>query len=168
VYCNYKEQDQTAVNLVSSLLLQLVEQQTVIPESVIALYESHTARKTRPSVVEISALLNAVASQFSMIYVVIDALDECSERDRSRDIFLNVLKALPSNVQLLITSRNIPDVERRFEDLARLDILAADGDVRKYLESKIQQYPRLVSYTKKDASFKSGIIDKIVERTHGM
>jgi hypothetical protein len=168
IYCNYKERGQTAANLASSLLQQLVEQQPVVSESITALYDNHVKRLTRPSLVEISSSVQREARHFSRVYLVVDAMDECSESDRTRDIFLRELQSLPSNFRLLVTSRYISDIERYFGQVARLNILAPDDDVKRYIEAQIQGQPRLANYVRADAVLKETIISTITERTHGM
>ena len=76
IYCNYKEQNQTAINLVASLLQQLVQGQSVISNDIIAIYRRHSRKQTRPSFAEYSELLESEAHRFSKVFIVIDALDE--------------------------------------------------------------------------------------------
>jgi hypothetical protein len=95
-------------------------------------------------------------------------MDECTEIEGTRGIFLRELQRLPSNVQLLVTSRYNPNIERYFDDVPRLEILASDFDVKWYLESQILDQPRLASYVETDPSLKKAIIDTIVKLTNGM
>lgn len=48
IYCSYKEKgDQTAANLVASLLQQLAQKSTVISGEILSLYDHHTKNGTR-------------------------------------------------------------------------------------------------------------------------
>ena|SRR6266536_5984109 len=104
----------------------------------------------------------------SKVYFVIDALDESTDHGKTRDSFLDSLRHLPSKAHLLVTSRYIPDVERSFQDLARLEIHAADVDVKTYLEKQLQDHHQLANYVQDHPSLKVTIIDAIVRRTDGM
>jgi hypothetical protein len=96
------------------------------------------------------------------------SMDECPESDGNRDTFLRELQSLPSNSRLLVTSRYISDIERYFGQVAQLNILASDGDVKRYIEAQIQGQPRLVNYIRADAVLNETIISTITKRTHGM
>ncbi|KAF4415301.1 Ankyrin repeat [Fusarium acutatum] len=67
--------------LLKSLLKQLVQGQSSMPASLEALYDKHNVRKTRASVEEVSATIHSIASLYSRIFIVFDALDELKETD---------------------------------------------------------------------------------------
>ncbi|KAL9601099.1 MAG: hypothetical protein Q9179_002987 [Wetmoreana sp. 5 TL-2023] len=77
MYCNYKERaQQTFENLISSLIRQLVDRDSSIPDELRLLYQSHKKHETRPNRSELLRLLNTVASGYASLFFVIDALDE--------------------------------------------------------------------------------------------
>jgi ankyrin repeat domain-containing protein 50 len=168
VYCNYKEQGQSASSLVSSILQQLVEQQHKISYNISVLHQTYLRKQTQPTLAERSSSLHLELRRFSKVFLLVDAMDECTEIEGTRGIFLRELQRLPSNVQLLVTSRYNPNIERYFDDVPRLEILASDFDVKWYLESQILDQPRLASYVETDPSLKKAIIDTIVKLTNGM
>jgi hypothetical protein len=168
IYCTYRQQNQTAVNLISSLLKQLIQQQPAISDNILDLYRHHHSRQTHPPLNEYSRLLQAEASHFSKVFIVIDALDECSEDGRIREHFLAEVQKLLPKARLLVTSRNIPNIERNFEGAARLEILAKDKDIERYLESRIESQPLLASYVRADSKLRADILSTIVKKAHGM
>ena len=150
IYCSYKEQDcQTDSNLIASLLQQLAQTNPLISDEILLLYNDRIEKQTRPTLDEWSRLLQAEASQFSEIFVIIDALDECS--DYTRASLLSVIQKLP-NSHLLVTSRHILTVEREFKcefkATTSLEICERDEDIRRYLESRIEREHRLASHVK--------------------
>lgn len=78
---------------------------------------------------------------------------------------IEVEKLLPS-VSLLVTSRDIPDMEWKFRGAARLDIYASDGDIRRYLESRIKR--ELAGFSENGTTLQSDILVTIVEKAQGM
>ncbi|KAL2355080.1 hypothetical protein BJ546DRAFT_842277, partial [Cryomyces antarcticus] len=78
--CAYKEQHK-AKDLVAALLRQLVRQLPALPEAVKDLYMRHHQRKTLPRRHEFAEVLRYVASGFSQVFLIIDALDECREEN---------------------------------------------------------------------------------------
>jgi len=58
IYCNFRRQDeQKAEDLLASLLKQLTQVQSSLPDSVKSLHDSHKDKRTRPSFDEISRTL---------------------------------------------------------------------------------------------------------------
>jgi hypothetical protein len=169
IYCSYKEQeDQTAVNLIASLLQQLIQRHPVIPDDILSLYRYHSKKKTRPTLGKLSKLLQLEVRHLLNAFVIVDALDECSESNRTRESFLTEIRKLQPSIHLLITSRHISTIEREFEKAARVEIRANDEDVGRYLECQIESDGRLVRLVKADPSLKATIVNTIVEDTKGM
>lgn len=170
MYCTYKEQSHTATNLLSSLLKQLlqklVQQLRPISGSIFDLYRHHRDKATRPSLSEYSRLLAAELHHFSRIFIVIDALDECAEEGGIREQFLTEVRKLLPSVHLLVTSRDIPDMERKFEGATRLDIHASDGDIRRYLKNRVDR--ELARFLKRDTTLQADILTTITEKAQGM
>ena len=95
--------------------------------------------------------LRDVLNGFSDAYIVIDALDECTDRNSA----LNWVKTLLAdtdhkarNLHIVITSRPEPDIEENFEalhpDLIDVGKAVSNKDILKYLElqmeSKFKKY----------------------------
>jgi hypothetical protein len=167
VYFNYRERDtQTLANLVASLVQQLVQCYSSIPDEVRALYTQYNSKSTRPSGEEFSRILQLLVARFSHVYVVVDALDECNMETRSK--FIEKLQESPANLHLLCTSRYLGDIQEVFTEASRLDIRARDSDITRYIEAQILQVPKLVKFCKKAGDLQSSIIEKLVEKANGM
>ncbi|KAK4244073.1 ankyrin repeat-containing domain protein [Corynascus novoguineensis] len=139
VYCNFRRHaDQKVENLVSSLIRQLSQDQSSLPECLRILYDKHKGR-IRPSLDELSKVLQTVGNLFSRIFIVIDALDECRLSDDSRSKFLTEIFALQSKTgaNIFTTSRFILDITERFKHDLSLEIRALD--LHKEIITKIVQ-----------------------------
>lgn len=142
IYCNYRRQDEQRINdLLSSLLKQLAENQSSLPGSVKDLYDMHKPRRTRPSLNELSRVLQSVAAKYSKVFLIVDALDECRASDNCRMMFLSELFDLQRKcaTNIFATTRLIPEITGRFNGAVSLEIRAHDEDVRRYLEGRILQ-----------------------------
>jgi len=169
IYCSYKEKDdQTAANLVASLLQQLVQKSPVVSGEILSLYDHHTKNGTRPTLGELSRLLQLESQRFSKVFVLIDALDECSESSGIRTSLLTEIRKLPSSIHLLVTSRHSLTIEREFEKAGRLEIRASDEDIRRYLEYRIKTEHQLVRLVKTYPVLQENIISIVVEKAKGM
>lgn len=171
VYCNYGRRDeQTAESLLGTLLRQLAEQCTSIPEFVKTLYHSYNTisqntTRTRPSIEEIfKALLIVVGSQDRVILVV-DALDECS--DETCKTLLTKIRELQKNTEasFMATCRPIDALEREFAGDLRLEIRATTGDVENYLDN---QLGKLSECVREDLTLQRAIKRCIAEAVDGM
>ena len=168
VYCIYNETGQTAHNLLASLLQQFCRQKGPLSPELSKFYEQHCRLNTRLVVSDILKLLHAEIQRFSKVYIVIDALDECPESDRTRDVFLKGLEDLPSNAYLLITSRPHSSIESRLTKAERLEISAHVDDVRRHVAARIENEPRFMERIAADPSLHETIISNLTERAQGM
>ena len=147
IYHNYKTQaDQTTTNLVGTILKQLIQERPSIVEPVAFLFDRHTERRTGPSFEEIRTILRLVVSSYSKVYVVVDALDECLDHNGSRSQLLATLRDLQSkgNLNLMATSRFIPEVAQRFSHSPVLEVRASESDVKRFVADQIYRLPRCV------------------------
>jgi hypothetical protein len=169
VYCNYKEASmQTPTNIVANLLRQLVYSQPAIPDELKALYESHLRNGTRPSLGEYSKLLQTAVEGFSRVLIVIDALDEYPVAEGARDTLLAEIRKLQPRACLLVTSRDIPKIERGLQGACPLEIQASDEDMKGYLKECISSSSDLMGFTKEDRELQDAIMTTIVKKAQGM
>ncbi|KIM27885.1 hypothetical protein M408DRAFT_310306, partial [Serendipita vermifera MAFF 305830] len=164
VYCNYKDQEiQTPVNLLSGILRQLYDRIS-LSENIKSLYRQHIERKTRPTISEISELLSAEMKRFSKIFVIVDALDECPEKDHCRGFFFNQLQAFQPTTHLMITSR--PEIAPTVE-FRRLEIVASKADLDRYIDGRIFISSRLKDLLHEEED-RRRIKEAVTENTDGM
>jgi hypothetical protein len=166
IYCNFRRQDeQKPEDLLASLLKQLTQGQSSLPENVRSLYDSHKDKRMQLTFDEISRALQSVAALYSRIFIIIDAIDECKASDSYRSRFLTEIFALQvkCGVNVFATSRFIPEVVAKFNECTSIEIRARDEDVRKYLETQILQ-----SESKVLKDYCEEVQTRIVEAVDGM
>ncbi|KAK4164121.1 ubiquitin-conjugating enzyme E2 4 [Cladorrhinum sp. PSN259] len=147
VYFNFRRlEEQKPEALLSSLLKQLVQKRRPLPACVMELYEKHTEKQSKPLLSEISQVLELVVSQYSRVFILADALDECSGNKLWRESFLKEMRKLQDGggANFLATSRPIPEIETHFSSCPSLEILASNEDVCIYLEGRMSQLPSFV------------------------
>jgi len=64
---------------------QIFQEQAKIPEAVEKTYLRHRNRRTRSSLEELKTLLQLLVQDYTRVFILIDALDEYNNTDRSRD-----------------------------------------------------------------------------------
>jgi Cdc6-like AAA superfamily ATPase len=168
IYCGYQRQlEQTPVNLLASLLGQLVQSRSSISDEVKNLYKCHIGRNSRPTLDEVSTALHSEIGRYTRVNILVDALDECTVEDGTRHVLLSRLRVLQSikTVSLMVTSRSIPTIQQQFQSVLQLEIRASDEDVQRYLEG---QMDRLASCVTRKAALQDEIISKIINTVDGM
>ena len=154
--------------MIASLLEQLCQQKSLIPPEFLVSWKSHTRLRTRPLISEWSQLLQSIGQDFHELFVVIDALDECSEYNRTREDFLTeVRKSLP-HARLLVTSRHFPTIASKFKGDSRIDIRANDQDIKSFLGSYIDQRDELVELIGDQDDVREEIVETVASKTNGM
>ncbi len=168
LYCSYKEEEtQTPENMVGSLLKQLVQNRAVLPGDVRNLYTKHFSKKTRPRLDEFARLLVQEVTTSSLVFVVIDALDECPERGNTRARLLTEIQKLPQNARVLITSRYSSMIEERFGNVPQIDIRATDDDFKRYVEARIEE-ASLAKHVRSSSEIMEEITKTVVQTSQGM
>ncbi len=171
IYCEYSHRgEQTTVDLLSSLLQQLLQRSTdsILPGAVTAMYETHTKDNTRPTLSEVTHNLQDLVSKIPVFYVVVDALDECATSDDDALVFISALRALGPGLRLLCTSRFSTTFESYFSVADKLEISAHGEDIAMFLESQMQQQTTLARLIRADQPLKDEIADTIIGESHGM
>jgi len=104
---------------------------------------------------------------YSRVFIVIDALDECRLSDGSRARLLSELFTLQANsgANFFATSRFIPEITEKFEGSPPLEIHTREEDVRRYLGSRISNFP---AFVQRNADLQEEIKTKIVKAVDGM
>jgi len=168
LFCNYKAQaDQSAPSLLAALLKQLVQNRPDIAASIIHIYDRHLKQKSRPTLDEILRVLQTVCSNHTTVYIIVDALDECADRDGGRGRLIDKLCELQArtDTRLLFTSRFIPEISQRFQSNLILEVRASEEDVRRYVAGQMSRLPNRIQ---RDNKLKQTIQNKIVEAVDGM
>ncbi|KAJ7237629.1 ankyrin repeat-containing domain protein [Mycena rebaudengoi] len=133
-----------------------------------ALWTSHNSgQKLLTDEELISDALLPLLKEFEQnpIFIVLDALDECSERPRLLQLISRMLNAKLPNVHILVTSR--PEVHAGDPELVELAVSVplegcVDGDIGLYLTEVLSNEKGWIY--KKRAEIKAGLL----ERSNGM
>jgi hypothetical protein len=169
IYCDYHRPGEgTVSNLIASLLKQLVQERGILSEDIKSFYNRYYGRGALPTLDTYMTTLRSEIEAYSKVFIVVDALDECSEYDGTRADLLQALKHLARTVSLMVTSRPLGSIVRYFQEDKCLQIHANDQDVRKYVEARIPRERRLARQVKDYPVLKDTIVNKIVANVRGM
>ncbi|KGO40643.1 hypothetical protein PEXP_071470 [Penicillium expansum] len=165
IYCNFNRQDeQKAQDLLLSLLKQLSQKRTSIPDAVKDLYKRYKTTSTRPRFDEISKALHSAVCTYSNVFILIDALDECESTCRTR-VLGEIMKIHASaGANVLATSRPT-EVHDLFESGDFLEIRAHEDDVRRYLDGNMFRLP---GFVRRNITLQEEIMTVISRHVQGM
>jgi hypothetical protein len=110
-----------------------------MPDGIKGLYEYHKDKRTRPSYNELAKALQSVIGLYARAFVVIDALDECSEAAGCRKRLLSEILDLQAKlgINIFATSRTNDDLTKLLHSALSRKIYATDGDVETYLNKQM-------------------------------
>jgi hypothetical protein len=168
VFCNYKSQDDQSVDqLLAAILKQLIENMKQLPEAVSRSYSESASKGLKPTAESLLNILKQALETFKSVYVVIDALDECSENHNVRQKLIKCLNSLQinSDIRLAITSRFIPDIVEDLNETPQLEVKASKEDVCKFIQGQICHLPKFIQ---RDPSMQNWIEDRIADAVDGM
>jgi hypothetical protein len=168
LYCNFRRgQEQKLEDLLVSLLKQLSQRQTFLPDAVRGLYDQHKGGRTRPLLHELVRVLQSVIAMYSRVFIIVDALDECQASGGCRSRFLSEIFALQvkCGTNIFATSRFLPEITTRFSQSTTVEIRANDEDVKRYLEGHMRQLP---AFVESNQQLQEEIKTKISDAVDGM
>lgn len=120
-----------------------------------------------PQVNELQELLLSIPKVFNVVYLVIDALDECKVGD-CRSELLRAFQAFQVSMKLLVTSRpHIEDLSDSLAHASQVKLRAVESDIRDFVYKKLETR-KIKKILGKDENLKKEIVTFIVEGAHGM
>ena len=166
LYCNYKEKRaQNPEDLLASICAQLMKKKQSPSKTVESMYHELKKLNSRPSLANIVMALKAECQRYKMVFVVLDALDECQEDEGVTKILLSSLEKLPGHVRTVITCRNHAIDPTLLQNEFYIDIKAQDDDVRLYWNTQIMHLPHCLQ---KDPPLREFVITTISKKVDGV
>lgn len=167
IYFDYRQREEHAEILLRNILKQLAQKRPSLPAGVSALYKQDVDQGIPPSLEAISLVLRTVAGDYSKLFIIVDALDECPNSNDCRNRFLSEIQQLRHKlaVNIFATSRPNTDIASRFEGSTFIEIRAREEDIREYLNGNMHLLP---DFIRNDVELKKEIETTIVNSVQGM
>jgi hypothetical protein len=159
--------------MLRSLLCQFLQRSVVIPKGVDALFLSCENGKRQPSLHALLEVTRQAMQEFTQVYIVLDALDECTQRSELMDMLETVAGWQLDNLHLLMTSRKELDIERSLEgyveedDAVCLQRDVVDQDIQRYVQQRLRDDKGLAKWNK-DAAVRQEIEAALMGGARGM
>jgi hypothetical protein len=131
--------------LVRSLIWQYSEQAQRMPEAIEALYDRCGSGVRQPTVESLQSTLLLVLRQFHHAYLIVDALDECTNRRELLDWIKEIMLWNVGILHVFATSREDVDIKIGLMKLGPLSIRlggdAVNADIATYLDWMLRPDP---------------------------
>jgi len=159
--------------MVRSLISQLSQQCVKIPPILETLYSSCENGQRQPSLYALLDVLQDMVHQFPQTYIVLDALDECTDRTELMSIIESIASWQLNKLHLLVTSRKERDIASSLEYLVEdsniisLQSKLVDPDIRSYVHGRLAVDKNLKKW-QKDSDVVHEIETALMEGSQGM
>ncbi|KAF4782769.1 pfs domain-containing protein [Colletotrichum scovillei] len=146
------ESQQEAQSFLRTCIAQLAAKNPAAYDILVALRNRCSeAQGQQPRLEELLESTVAALGCFTQVFVVVDALDECSERGK----LLNIVKELQSvrNLHLVLLSRREQEIEKALSSFAKeLPLRGAevDQDIAAYIQERIHRSGEMQEWTGED------------------
>lgn len=175
VFCIYAFLDrssgeaQNLTNLLSTLLIQLIERGKGICDAIEEKYEEFKRSRLRPTtkvyIVMLKSQMEFLASRTRRIYFIVDALDQCV--DETLPTFLKACEEFPPNVRMLFTSTyNNTEIVDLIKPDKSMEICAHNQDIRAYLKEAFDTNKYLQKAIKNsELSYQDQVLSTVVQKS---
>ncbi|KFY39482.1 hypothetical protein V494_03965 [Pseudogymnoascus sp. VKM F-4513 (FW-928)] len=159
--------------MVRSLISQLSEKCIKMPLALEALYSSSDKGNREPSLDALMDVLQHTLREFPQPYLILDALDECSDQDELMGILEQIAGWQVDEMRVLVTSRKELNIERSLEDIVDEECMIClqsqivDKDIQTYVRQRLPDDKRLKKW-QKDAGIRQEIETAMIEGSCGM
>ena len=196
VYCSYKDL-RTSATYIRLAIKQLCRRMQYLPPKLEEVYNKHFRNHSQPNSEELQSIFLAIAKHFNSIFLVLDALDECTPELRAElcDFFSKVieLSVAPNtalgaqasdaentqptrtrlgSIKLFVTSRKEPDIERVFRQRSfpKVEIEAekVDRDIAIYVKAQMEQRIQDERLIIRKMVLKDKILTELTTKARGM
>ena len=152
--------------LIRSLIAQLSSQCDGIPATLVELY-GHGQQE--PSTNSLQDTLYDILNGFNSVYIIIDSLDECTERGKMLNWIRQIVSRNMPNLHIVVTSRPEREIEEILQplDLGCVDVVR-DGesvDIEKYIDQELETDRKLNRW---ETTIQEGIKTALMTGAQGM
>ena len=169
-YFDFKDpRKQLHGNFLRSAIAQFANQHREANRALHDLYSKSQDGKQQPSAHSLEDVLFHIVSFLGSVCIIIDALDECTERNNFFPWLIGLLSKMPNGFRLLITSRRERDIEECLEGQVPcqidLESTLVDHDIGLLVAERLRTDSRLKKWP---VEIQAEITVKLMERAHGM
>lgn len=103
-------------------------------------------------------------------FIILDALDECNDREELLHFLVELSKSESSSLNLLMSSRRETDIQRQLDHLSQITLAEASNahDIDLYIQSRLQEMINGKKLKLRDPNLQEKIFQCLTSRAGGM
>jgi ribosomal protein L12E/L44/L45/RPP1/RPP2 len=160
---------QTCDSLLRSLIFQILSSRSTSEKSLSRLHNDCHGGMRQPTISELTGLLKEMLESIPSMYLILDALDECTDREDLLRLLKDINMWSQTNTRILVTSREEQDIKHALKAFATTSISiqgsGVDADIYKYIEERLLSDPKLARWKGDD---RREITSTISQSSQGM
>jgi hypothetical protein len=166
-------QKQNPELMLRSLITQLSQPSIYSLEHLSALFSLCGDGQRQPSLLELLTTVEQMIREFAQVYIVLDALDECTQRSDLLSVLGSIVSWKFQNLHVLMTSRREQDIASSLDtyidaqDTICLQSDVVDKDIQRYVRQRLSDDKSLARW-EKDAAIRQEIETGIIQGACGM
>ena len=159
--------------MLRSLIILLSFNHQSIPEPLLSLFNFCQGGAKPPHTKDLETLLKALIDLYEKTFIVLDALDECEDRQELLNFVENAIGWKSQKLNVVMTSRKLKEFEDFFdaeiEERSRLSIQneKVDEDISSYVHGKLQD-DRKFKRWRGQPKVREEILTRLMEKSDGM
>jgi hypothetical protein len=134
-------------NLIRSLIVQLSLQSTKCPEPFDSLYSRSSDGRQRPTLEALQSTHRHMLEDFQQTFILLDALDECKEREELLEVVENIVSWKHKTLHILATSRREAEIEESLKTFVTCQICIqsalVNADIHIHIRDRLQNDQKL-------------------------
>jgi hypothetical protein len=160
---------QSSRKAIRSLLFQFALQVSDIVQDLERLYQKCSRGQQQPAEDVLHSLFKEAMARLGEKYVVLDALDECTDREGLLTFLRELIGSKPRDLRILVTSRREKDIEDQLSLVVNHNIniqsAIVDSDIRIYVRDRMATDTKLKKWPD---SVQKEIMTTLMEKAGGM
>ena len=171
-FCDYRD---PATHDPCSILASLVGQLAAQDEDCYAVAQAtfdkdnpSDGTAVSPSIETLHECLHSMIIMLEDAYIVVDALDECANRQQVMEVLHSLNDFENDCIKTLFTGREELDIQRALHDYKQLSIGANSLDIRLYVDSEITMRSKNGTLRIRDPALQEEIRERLVQKADGM
>jgi hypothetical protein len=144
---------QSHEHLLRSLVTQFSDHCPSTPEALEGLYSANQDGRWQPATNALVATLGNIIRSFQHAYIVVDALDECTDREELLGLLEEIVNWKTDTLHILLTSRKEREIEECLKGLVsnQIDIQSSlvATNIQIYVHEKLRTDPKLRKWPEK-------------------
>lgn len=167
-YFDFNDREKNVANMLRSVIAQISRKGPSLPKAVQILLQ-YKEKAEQPNEQTLFQTLLSVLREDKTYYIILDALDECWERENLLETLSELAKQGLKNVHMLFTSRQEQDIKESLRPIVTENVpiqnTKVDKDIRLHVRRCLDEDREL---KERPDSIKDEIETSLVEGAHGM